>query len=420
MMMLLAGLQAVAQPTIVSTVPSNGATGVSPGAAVVIHFSTAMDPTMTSTIFSDVTASESPTVVSAWSAGNTVLTCTPSPVFANNHNIQWNVIGQDAVGNALTGTTGGGFTTVPGVNGGSGTNAFTAFQVSKYAVYSQTSNGPASFLSYEFFGQTTLASNRTATNVTVTIPVTAGVTNLNEDPLQPERFSKGVFSPNVTNFNTNFPTGDYVFNIFGSSPQQTTVNLPNYAQPNAPQIVNYTAAQAVDPSQPFTLTWNTFTNGTVADGILIQITESGVTLFQTLGFGQPGGFNGTTTSVIVPAGTLPPNSTNNGSLFFGHLTSVTNGGNTTLAAVASVTLFSVTTTGGSATGPAPGLTIIPAGTNVLVEWPTNATGYTLQYSTDLASSAWSTNLPAPGIVSTNRVVTNGISGTQRFFRLSKP
>src|SRR4051812_6919507 len=85
LLMFLASLRpAVALPTIVSTVPSNGATGVSPSAAVVFTFSTAMDPTATTADFSDVTAGfESPTVAFAWSAGNTVLTCTPSPQFAN-------------------------------------------------------------------------------------------------------------------------------------------------------------------------------------------------------------------------------------------------------------------------------------------------------------------------------------------------
>ena len=45
---------------------------------------------------------ESPPVIPVWSAGNTVLTCTPWPAFANNHTIQWEVCGQDATGNPLT------------------------------------------------------------------------------------------------------------------------------------------------------------------------------------------------------------------------------------------------------------------------------------------------------------------------------
>jgi hypothetical protein len=419
--LLLAGQRAAAaQPTIVSTVPSNGATGVSPEAAVVFTFSVAMNPTETYAFFSDVTGDfESPPVISTWSAGNTVLTYTPSPAFANNHEIQWNVIGQDAQGNILGGVAQGNFTIKAGVNGGSGTNAFTVFQVSKYAVYSQTSSALATFFTYEFFAQTTLASNRTATGVTVTIPTTGGISNLVEDSLQPEQFSKASFTPLLASFTTNYPAGDYIFKVTATASQQTTVNLPNYALPNVPQISNYAAAQAVDPSQPFTLSWNTFTNGGTADGILVEINgDSGATLFLTGGFGRGGGINGTATSVVIPAGTLPANSTNSGSLFFAHLTTTTNGGNATLAIVASVTLFAVTTTTGSSVTPAPVLAIIPSGTNVLVEWPSDATGYNLQFSTNLASSVWSAASPAPVIINSHNVVTNGISGTKRFFRLS--
>jgi len=69
-MILLAGArQAMAQPTIVSTVPTSGATSVTPGAAVVFNFSTAMNPAATYVVLSDVTASnESPTVILGWNA----------------------------------------------------------------------------------------------------------------------------------------------------------------------------------------------------------------------------------------------------------------------------------------------------------------------------------------------------------------
>jgi len=70
-------------------------------------------------------------------------------------------------------------------------------------------------------------------------------------------------------------------------------------------------------------------------------------------------------------------------------------------------------------GPLPVLTIIPSGTNVILTWPTNAVGFTLQSKTNLASTAaWATVSPTPVVVNTNNVVTNTISGTQKFFRLS--
>jgi len=68
----------------------------------------------------------------------------------------------------------------------------------------------------------------------------------------------------------------------------------------------------------------------------------------------------------------------------------------------------------------PQLTLTASGPNVIVSWPTNATGLTLQSTTNLGSSAaWTTNTPAPVIVNDQNVVTNPISGTQMFFRLSQ-
>ena len=434
MMMLLAGVrQAVALPTIVSTVPSQGATGVTPGAAVVFTFSTNMDTAVTSALFVDVTASDetnigdlSPTVVSSWSAGNTVLTYTPSPQFANNHTISWSVNGQDTMGNPLTGTTQGSFTTVAGVNGGSGTNAITTFLLEKLALYLQSTNGPPALRGYEFNEQSTLASNRTATAISLTIPSTPPGTNfLGENLVYPQLYQTQPTTNAFGNFDTNFPTvGNYVFDVTNSvtgSNQQVTVNLPNDPLPNAPQIINFTNAHAINPSQPFTLNWNPFTNGTSADLIVVQINEpsqngnSGPLLFQTSFAGPPAGLDGTATSVTIPANTLPANSTNDAFVFFAHVAFTTGTGFSTSAAVGSADYFTIITTNA-----APVLTIIPAGTNVLLEWPTNTIGYNLEFSTNLASSVWSTNLPAPIVFNTNNVVTNGISGTTRFFRLSNP
>jgi hypothetical protein len=58
--------------------------------------------------------------------------------------------------------------------------------------------------------------------------------------------------------------------------------------------------------------------------------------------------------------------------------------------------------------------------NVILTWPTNVSGFTLQSTTNLVPSAWSTNSPLPDIVNGQFTVTNAISGTQQFYRLFKP
>jgi hypothetical protein len=61
----------------------------------------------------------------------------------------------------------------------------------------------------------------------------------------------------------------------------------------------------------------------------------------------------------------------------------------------------------------PQLTINSSGANVILTWPTNATGFTLESTTNLAPPViWTT-------VSGQNAVTNPISARQMFYRLSQ-
>ena len=67
----------------------------------------------------------------------------------------------------------------------------------------------------------------------------------------------------------------------------------------------------------------------------------------------------------------------------------------------------------------PELTIMPSGANVILTWPTNATGFNLQSATNLVSTAvWTNVAPGPVIINGQKTVTNPISGPQQFYRLS--
>jgi uncharacterized repeat protein (TIGR03803 family) len=69
---------------------------------------------------------------------------------------------------------------------------------------------------------------------------------------------------------------------------------------------------------------------------------------------------------------------------------------------------------------APQLTIIRSGADVVLTWPTDAAGFALQSTTNLVSPAvWITNSPAPVVVNGQNIVTNPVSGIQKFFRLSQ-
>ncbi len=67
----------------------------------------------------------------------------------------------------------------------------------------------------------------------------------------------------------------------------------------------------------------------------------------------------------------------------------------------------------------PQLSIVLWGTNVILTWPTNGTGFTLQSATNLLPLAWSAVSPAPVVVNGQYAVTNPISGTQMFYELTQ-
>jgi uncharacterized repeat protein (TIGR03803 family) len=69
--------------------------------------------------------------------------------------------------------------------------------------------------------------------------------------------------------------------------------------------------------------------------------------------------------------------------------------------------------------PEPQLSIIPSGPYVILTWPTNYAGYTLQSTTNLTSPVWTPVSLGPVVIGGQNTVINTISRTQRFYRLSQ-
>ncbi|MDQ6632357.1 MAG: hypothetical protein M3Y82_11495 [Verrucomicrobiota bacterium] len=69
--------------------------------------------------------------------------------------------------------------------------------------------------------------------------------------------------------------------------------------------------------------------------------------------------------------------------------------------------------------PGPKLNFVRSGNQLVLSWPTNAVGFTLQSITNLTSTNWisSTNLPI--ILGGQYTVTNNLSSSSRFYRLKK-
>jgi len=71
--------------------------------------------------------------------------------------------------------------------------------------------------------------------------------------------------------------------------------------------------------------------------------------------------------------------------------------------------------------PRPLLLIEPAPPDsIQVLWPTNASGFVLQWSTNLATTNWSTVATTPVVVGTNNSVSEVTAETLKFYRLFKP
>jgi uncharacterized repeat protein (TIGR03803 family) len=130
-----------------------------------------------------------------------------------------------------------------------------------------------------------------------------------------------------------------------------------------------------------------YTNGTL---FAIKTDGSGFTSLYTFTGGGDGGNPGA--DLVLSGGTL-----------YGTAASGGSGGNGTV--------FSFTLA-------RPVLAIARSGTNVVLTWSASASGYNLEFATNLVSSAvWNTNLPAPVILNGLNTVTNAISPSSKFYRL---
>jgi uncharacterized repeat protein (TIGR03803 family) len=67
----------------------------------------------------------------------------------------------------------------------------------------------------------------------------------------------------------------------------------------------------------------------------------------------------------------------------------------------------------------PQLTMARSEADVILSWPQDAEGFILQSTTNLVSPVWITNSLTPDVVNGQNTVTNPVSGTQQFFRLSQ-
>lgn len=360
-----------------------------------------MDTSATTATFLDATTFTLLTTTDVWSAGDTILTCTPIPAFPANRLIFWGVSGSNPNGDPLGGVPGGSFTTGTGSStGGSGTNAITSFSVGKVHHYQQTSPAAATldpFTPYGFSGAVALASNRSANTITLTNSTTAIYSLFHLPPPQAEIFLLATNFTSLSTFDAAFPSGNYSFFVQANTNQTVVVNLPDAAsqpQPAAPRIINYVAAQIVNPNQPFILAWDAFPGGTASDYIDVDIGID-VNLGSVYGSpnpGLPGALNGTATTFTIPAGTLQPDTVYPSQVGFFRQVGITNANYATAAYRATYTAFNLIT--GSAGAASLVLTnaVFDAGSFRFEVVSTNAQTVIVEYRTNLSTGQWQTLL----------------------------
>jgi hypothetical protein len=221
-----------------------------------------------------------------------------------------------------------------------------------------------------------------------------------------------------------FGSGAYLFTIdaVNDGTQTPTLNLPANSYPTTPNITNFTAAQNIDWTQPFTVNWTPFAGGNALDYIQLIITRSnGSELFSTPDFGQSGALTGAATSTTIPANTFVPGVRYTATLAFGNLVGFPDifsyPGATGVTAFAKTTQFPIT-----APGTTPSLTIAKSATAGSYDLSWNADigrSYDLRWTQDFVT--WTpisvvvadqatetvTDLPGSGVLS-------------RFYRLQEP
>ncbi len=404
-------------PKLVSSSPADGAIDVSVTTTVVFVFDQAMQknpalggfpPTVIGAIAWGGTGLTATKFTYAWSTDGKTLTCTYAGELPGNTEITWalnpgTVIQlQNEAGEVLpSGTYSGSFMTGQG-SGGEDCNpsgvpsTWGAYTLSKASTYVQTSAADPVPETQSPFVFAVFVSGPQGGPAP-----TAGSVTLPDNTTQPLQalLSYLMFNDTPatqTALDTLYPAGNYTlrFTQTGTAERVISMALPAAGLP-VPKIANFAAAQAVNATQDFTLSWNPFTGAGASDYISLTITdEQGNVLFQAPNPCVPRDLAVTATSIVIPANTLNTNKLYSGSLAFGHLAYSSTNAVPDMSGFAGVmhsTRFTVNTGAPSTVGdPArfTGFRLLPNGNPEMDLTGTATHAYTIQRTGSLTDPNW--------------------------------
>ncbi len=280
-------------PTLVSTTPTNGATGVLTNAPVYFAFSVAMNANLTSAQFHESTApGQALPVTLSWAANGTVLSCTPNPAFPAGKAIMWSVQGQAVTGDAFAGATGS-FTTVVSP----GPLVLSAL-LSRGELFEQVDTNLLQTSGQEFRALAGKAEARTLAFVKPSL-----VTNVlsSSGTVQATEFTDSDNDPLA--FATNYPIGDYQFLIHNAvgSDANAVIALSDGLLPSPARLLNWRTPPHAVLGQPLTLQWSLEAGGAAVNYVRLRIKQNGRAVFASPLPDSAGALNATSNNVVVPA-----------------------------------------------------------------------------------------------------------------------
>jgi len=202
-----------------------------------------------------------------------------------------------------------------------GTDASSFIVAAKGRLFSQTGAGTPSMVPTGWMFHCELIATTTGSvwGAKVQFP-NGGETNLTQDT-DPVISTDWEFNDQFTSqaaLDAAYSSGLYSLGVLGANQgqQQSSLNLSGDTYPNTPEIDNYAAAQTIVASTNFILQWNSSGGGS-SDQVKLEVDDaSGNVVLSTPEPGSSNVLNGTTTSYLIPAGTLQAGTNYDGYLVF--------------------------------------------------------------------------------------------------------
>jgi|GEM_PF-1547309 len=203
-------------------------------------------------------------------------------------------------------------------------------EVDKGVLWVQTDSGPpvpAPSGQYQFEATAKAYLPGSLTSATLLLPGTpSGVTRTLA--LAPDQVTLEFqdSAANATALDAAYARGNYTLNLIAANDGAKSLALALQSVTNAPpppHVANFDSLQAVDTTQPFTVSWDSWSAGAPSDFVRFRIDDlQGNHVYESPSIGSPKALNPAATNRTVAVGTLIPGQSYVGSIYFEHLASV--------------------------------------------------------------------------------------------------